>query len=187
MAKVTTIESKPKGGSLIGQIAILLVMTLLAGGAGWGMGGFMSKKAPDATEAKTNAAPAAGHDAPAAEPAKDAHGAPTAVDEGGGHGADPHAALAGNALSLDPIVTNLSSPADVWVRLEMALVVDAPMEQKMTQAVQQDIFAYIRSVRLSQLEGPSGFISLKADILDRAKIRSAGKVKNILIKTLLFE
>ena len=162
------------------QAAGFVVMTILAGGAGWGMGRFMDvgKAAPETAivEAAPTIAPA---DTPKTETG---HGAaPDAHSESG------NALLDGNALSLDPMVTNLSSPSDVWVRLEMSLVVEPGMEPELVQAVQQDIFSYLRSVHLNQFEGPSGFINMKSDILERAKIRTEGKVKAVLIKTLLFE
>jgi flagellar protein FliL len=168
--------AKKKGGGLIVQIVLLLVMCCLAGGAGWGMSGFVSASAPAKDEAAHAAAPVA----------KDAHGVPAAD----GHGESKEgkvASLMGSALLLEPIVTNIASPQDVWVRLEMALVAEGPLEEKIVQTVREDLFAYVRTLRLSQLEGPSGFISLKADLLDRAKIRSEDKVSAVLIKTLLFE
>jgi flagellar protein FliL len=177
---------KKKGGGLVMQIVVLLVMCGLAGGAGWGMSGFMS--APSAAEGETahtstEGAPA---DHAAAPAGKDAHGAPAA--DAHGESKDGEApTLMGSALLLEPIVTNIASPQDVWVRLEMALVADGPLEEKIVQTVREDLFAYVRTLRLSQLEGPSGFISMKADLLDRARIRSEDKVSAVLIKTLLFE
>jgi flagellar protein FliL len=174
-----------KGGGLLMQIVVLLVMCGLAGGAGWGMSGFMS--APAVAEGEATHGPAEGAAEHAAAPAgKDVHGAPAA--DGHGESKDGEApSLMGSSLLLEPIVTNIASPQDVWVRLEMALVAEGPLEEKIIQTVREDLFAYVRTLRLSQLEGPSGFISLKADLLDRAKIRSEDKVSAVLIKTLLFE
>jgi flagellar FliL protein len=42
-------------------------------------------------------------------------------------------------------------------------------------------------VKLAQVEGASGFQHLKADLEERAAVRSGGKVRKILIRTLLFE
>jgi flagellar protein FliL len=168
---------KPKGPSIIVQAAVFAVLTLMAGGAGWGMGQFVSADktaAPAGQPASLKAAPEPHGEAPAS---KDGHEA-----AGSAHGV-----LVGNSLLLEPMVTNLASPSDVWVRLEMALVVEEPLEEEMTQAIHQDLFSYVRTIRLNQLEGPSGYLNFKADLLDRAKIRSEGKVKAVLVKTLLFE
>ena len=43
-------------------------------------------------------------------------------------------------------------------------------------AIAEDIVAYLRTVPLAQLEGPSGFLHLREDLNDRARIRSGGKV-----------
>jgi flagellar protein FliL len=182
---------KKKGSSLITQIIVLLVMSGLAGGAGWGMSSFMTAQQIAAGDAGT--VPGEGHETSKPEGAKhetaaavDAHGAPSGGGHGGSKEGEP-ASLMGSALLLEPIVTNIASPQDVWVRLEIALVAQTPLEEKLTQTIREDMFAYVRTLRLSQLEGPSGFINLKADMLDRAKTRSEDKVSAVLIKTLLFE
>jgi flagellar protein FliL len=187
MARTAAKEDKRKGGSLVMQLGILVVMSALAGGAGWGMSGFMAAaQAPASEGPEAPADVAADHSASAAS--ADAHGAPAADGHGNDAAKEGEApSLMGNALLLEPIVTNIASPQDVWVRLELALVAGAPLEGDLVQMIREDLFAYVRTVRLSQLEGPSGFISLKADLLDRAKIRSEDKVSAILIKTLLFE
>jgi flagellar protein FliL len=178
-----TKSANKKGGGLIMQMVLLLVMCALAGGAGWAMSGFMSASAPAKDEAARASAGTEHTDAPTET---DAHAAP--VEDGHGESKEGEApSLLGSALLLEPIVTNIASPQDVWVRLEMALVAEGPLEEKIVQTVREDLFAYVRTLRLSQLEGPSGFISLKADLLDRAKIRSEDKVSAVLIKTLLFE
>jgi flagellar protein FliL len=176
-------QEKKKSGSLVMQLVMLLVMSGLAGGAGWGMSSFMT--AQQSPGGKMPPLPAAGHEAAPAG-ATD-HAAPAAGHGEGGAKDEGPPSLMGSALLLEPIVTNIASPQDVWVRLELALVAETPLDEKLTQTIREDLFAYVRTVRLSQLEGPSGFISLKADLLDRAKIRSEDKVSAVLIKTLLFE
>ena len=88
---------------------------------------------------------------------------------------------------LEPITTNLAGPVQTWVRLELALVFQDRPDLLMAQSVQQDILAYLRTVKFHQIEGASGFQHLKSDIEERAAIRSDGKVKSVLIRTLLFE
>lgn len=90
-------------------------------------------------------------------------------------------------VHLDPITTNLAGPTDIWVRLELALIFDGKPDLIMAQNVQQDILAYLRTVKFHQVEGASGFQHLRSDIEERAAIRSEGKIKGVLIRTLLFE
>lgn len=170
-------SEKPKGPSIIVQAAVFAVLTLMAGGAGWGMGQFVGA----GTDTDAAAQPMPANAAPQAK------GEAAAQKEGHEAAEGAQGVLVGNSFLLEPMVTNLASPSDVWVRLEMALVTEAPLEEEMTQAIHQDLFTYVRTIRLNQLEGPSGYLNFKADLLDRAKIRSEGKVKAVLIKTLLFE
>ena len=45
----------------------------------------------------------------------------------------------------------------------------------------------MRTVPLAQLEGPSGFLHLREDLNDRARIRSGGKVRELVVHALVLE
>jgi flagellar FliL protein len=47
--------------------------------------------------------------------------------------------------------------------------------------------AYLRTVPLAQIEGPSGFLHLREDLNERARIRSGGKVKELVVQSLMLE
>jgi flagellar FliL protein len=171
-----------KGPSLIVQIAVMAGMTVAAVGIGWFTGAMLSSEAPSA--AATQEAPAAAH-----EPAGEAgHGEQAGEAKEGEHG--PEGAASGNALLLNlaPITTNLAAPRDTWLRLELAIQLEKPSEDPtLADTIQQDLLAYMRTVKLHQIEGASGFQHLKADLTERASIRSDGNVNAVLIRTLLFE
>lgn len=176
---VVTIEQEPvakKGPSLVVQLAVLLALTGVAVGGGWFAGGYMrSEQEATPTDAADHAAPAA------VKPA-----------EAGGHGeaATAEAPAEGHPtiIPLAPITTNLAQPSDVWARLEMSLVFDvAPADAGLADSIHQDLLAYIRTLKLHQVEGASGFQHLRADLEERASLRSEGAVKRILIRTLLLE
>ena len=182
----TTDQAAPakSGPSIVIQIAILLVMTAAAIGIGWFSGSYLNGtvvRAPAAAEAEAEAA---------AKPAKvEGHGT-----EAGGHGEakDEHGAAkdAGNPLLLDlpPIMTNIAAPSDIWLRVELSVIFDEPpTDPGMADAIHQDLLAFVRTVKMHQIEGASGFQHLKADLGERASIRSGGHAKEILIRTLLFE
>jgi len=170
-------EQEPKRGpSLVVQIVVLLVLTAVAAGIGWFSGGFLGKSQPpaQATEAE------AGH-GPTADTAAEA-----------GHGqagdTDAAAALSSRIVDLMPITTNLAVPDTIWIRLELSLVFDKePEDPELASMIQQDIMAYIRTVKLIQVQGASGYQHLKSDILERANIRSQGLVKDVLVRTMIFE
>jgi flagellar FliL protein len=164
-------QAPPKGPSLVIQIMVLLVLTLVAAGAGW-----FSVKLLAGGSAPAEAAHAeSGHD-------KDKKKEEPATPE------DLAAAdLKRGVAALAPITTNLASPANTWVRIELAAVFEAEPDLAMADAVNQDILAFLRTVKMHQVEGPSGFLHLKEDMDERARIRSGGKISHLLIKTLLFE
>jgi flagellar FliL protein len=180
---VAAVENAPapkSGPSIIIQIAVLLVMTGAAVGIGWLSGSYLNSTAPQETAA-ANASPVPDHEASAAG----GHG------EGGGEGHEgEQAAGTGNplVLNLGTITTNLAAPSDTWLRLELSVVLDQPTEDPLlAQAIQQDLLAFMRTVKLHQIEGASGFQHLKSDLLERASIRSDGHVKAVLVRTMLFE
>jgi flagellar FliL protein len=169
----------PKGPSLVIQIVVLLVLTLAAVGLGWVAGMYLKGEA--GPQAETAAAPAADdHAAPMGEHAKPDEG----HAEEGDHGPAPAGPL---IVDLLPITTNLTAPSDVWVRMEATLVFDAPQPPELALVVHQDLLAYMRTLKLHQIEGASGYQHLKADLAERARIRSDGHVTQVLIRTLLFE
>jgi flagellar FliL protein len=165
MSAVEQTVSGKSGPSFIIQIAVLLVLTLVALAMGWGGGRYLISPLPAQKAA----------DQPSkAEGAKKAKKAP-AIGE------------TANVVPLEAIITNLAAPSTVWVRLELSLVFDGPADQSVARAIGQDILAYIRTVKLAEVEGPSGFQHLREDLEERAAVRSGGRVKRILIRTLLFE
>lgn len=182
MTMAITDETEPvkKGPSMVVQIVIMLVLTLVALGLGWGAGMYL----------KNQAAPAAADAAPAETPIpgtdhskKDDHGAaPEEHKEG-----EKPASGAPIVVALEPITTNLAAPNKTWVRLEASIVFDGPPAAGMADLVHQDVLAYMRNVKLHQIEGPSGFQHLRADLDERARVRSDGHVTQVLIRTLLFE
>lgn len=149
--------------SLLVQVAALVGLTVIAIAIGWLSGLYLSnKQTPREDPAATVAAKA------------DETKLVEAAEKLG-------------VVYLEPITTNLAGPTETWARLELALVFSGEVDLVVAQTVQQDILAYLRTVKFHQVDGPSGFQHLKSDIEERAAIRSEGKVKSVLIRTLLFE
>ncbi len=195
-AAVQAIEGPPptkKGPSIIIQIAMLLVLTGAALGAGWFAGGYLRGMVPAGAPAEAAAEPAAaaGHGEPAAaegghggDSGGGGHGEEAAGDHGGAGPAGPTQTL----FNLPPMTTNLAAPSDVWARMEVSLeFTEPPTSMDIVEAVHQDLIAYLRTIKFHQIEGASGIQHLKTDLQERASIRTDGKVKNVYIRTLLFE
>lgn len=91
---------------------------------------------------------------------------------------------------LSPIVTNLVEPADAWVRVDLSLVMDAMADEErksLASEIAADALAYLRTLTLSQIEGASGLQFLREDLSERAATRSHGRVRELMIETLVVQ
>ena len=164
MANVEQAQPK-KGPSLVIQLAMLLVMTGAAVGMGWVSGGYLKQGEKPAP------VPAAPENAGTAQKPAEAGKLTTGP----------------TLVQLQPITTNLASPSEVWIRLEASLLYDTPQPPEMTEQIHQDLMAYVRTLKLHQIEGASGYQHLKADLDERAALRSGGHAKQVLVRTMLLE
>ncbi len=51
----------------------------------------------------------------------------------------------------------------------------------------EDIVAFLRTVSLSQIQGASGFQHLREDLNDRVRVRSGGKVRDLVVQSMIIE
>lgn len=92
--------------------------------------------------------------------------------------------------SIDAVVTNLAEPADTWIRLETAIVfkTGALENPDVTAAeIRQDILAYLRTVTVARLDGPSALQHLRDDLNERVAIRTGGRVSELVLQTLVIQ
>jgi flagellar FliL protein len=107
-----------------------------------------------------------------------------------GASAPPAPAQPSTIFDLPPIVTNLGAPGDTWIRLEGSIIFDPntlPHPEAVAGQIGEDILAYLRTVSLRQLEGPIGLENIRQDLNERAAIRSGGKVRGVVIRTLVVQ
>jgi flagellar FliL protein len=92
-------------------------------------------------------------------------------------------------LPLAPIVTNVASPERTWIRLEASIVLDGEdVDTKgLAAAITEDTVAYLRTLSLPLIEGSSGLLHFREDLNDRVRIRSGGKVRDLIIHTMIVE
>jgi flagellar FliL protein len=91
---------------------------------------------------------------------------------------------------LEAVVTNLASPSDTWVRLEASMVFKngALENPEVTGAeLRQDFLAYLRTVNIAQLEGPSALPHLLEDLNERAAVRTNGRVSELVVQALVIQ
>jgi flagellar FliL protein len=161
MAKAAAKGEKKSSGGL--SILGLLIITLLGAGAG----GFFGMQVPGLTKSGPEKAKAEDPSEREQKPPQVSHVQP-----------------------LPPITTNLAQPSTTWIRIESALVVNAnlgPEANVLAAKMSEDIIGYLRTVSLDQIEGASGFQHLREDLNDRVRLRSEGKVLELIIQSLILE
>lgn len=167
--------SESKKPSLVMTIAVVAILSLVAGGGGWGLGQMIAPPPADAAvKAEEANAAAAG-----------AHGEPGAKGEE--QGLARISTEQNGVVQLEPITSNLSYPSENWVRLDVALLFNGVPDVVMAEQIHQDIVAYLRTVSLQQIQGPRGFQYLKDDIQERVDLRSEGRVTNVMFRTFVIE
>lgn len=186
-------EDRQSGPTMKSILIGIVLSIVFGGGSGFGLGFFIG--APDGV-AKVEQGETALESPETKEEKQPENGEPQKAEE---ESAKPESAdgkqseVASPSANhpvitpLDPIVTNLSDPSEVWIRLELAVTSDLPLEPDISGKIHQDLFAYVRAMRLGEMAGPSAFIDLKAELLARARQRSENKVHNLYVKTLLYE
>ena len=88
------------------------------------------------------------------------------------------------------ITANLAQPKTTWIRLEASLVVKqdlGPEADVLASKMAEDIVGFLRTVTMEQIAGPSGFQHLREDLNDRVRVRSEGKVSELIIQSLILE
>lgn len=158
----TAASSEP---SVAAWLAILGVLTLVAGGAG-GVLGLLIVPEPVAV----------------VEPDEDKAEAEEETK--------PKYAEGEQVRMLPPIITNLVSPRGTYIRLEGAVVFASTAEgdtELLVNKITDDILSVLRTMTLAQIEGASGLQHLREDLSGRAAIRSNGLAKEIVLHSLVVE
>jgi flagellar protein FliL len=84
-------------------------------------------------------------------------------------------------------VTNMAAPAGAWIRMEGSVVTDPLNEEEasvLVARIGEDIVSYVSA---SQIAGARGLQYLREDLNERATIRSGGKVRELIIETLVVQ
>jgi flagellar FliL protein len=168
-AKADEGKTAGKGGMSMAQNAIgFVVAGAIAAGVGVGIAS-MNKPAEPAAAPKAEAKPG---------------GKPA---EGEGREAAPAAM---GSMDIPPVVTNLASPHEVWIRVEGAVVFEGaklPRGDALAAEIAADLLAYLRTLTLEQIQGVAGLEHLRSDINERVRTRSQGLVKTFIIKALVVQ
>ena len=100
-----------------------------------------------------------------------------------------HDPLTSRLYRLKPIVTNLTEPADVWLRLDAAIVFEdeMPNSEIVSAEISEDLLAFLKTLKVGQLEGATQLQHLREDLRDRVAIRSGGDVRDLIIESLVVQ
>ena len=173
MAEVTIDENQqaePKGSDTRAIIMALVVLTLLAVLLGSGIGFLMSRSIEQNVARKEEKAGST----------QSGHSPKNYTDDI-------------TLVKLEPITTNLMSPDSVFIKIESSLVVptevgaDKDLIGTLSAEISQDLLTFMSTVTLAQLQGPSGLQNLREDLSERAAIRSGGKVRELILETMIVQ
>jgi flagellar FliL protein len=145
------------------MIGALALLTLIAAGTGGGLGLALVDQVEDAVITKQTTAE---------KPVASDYTGPTHLE------------------SLPPIVTNLAAPAETWIRLESSIVFAEEAvsgDEVLAGEITEDILAYLRTLTLAQVDGPSGMQFLREDLGERVRTRSGGRVSELVIRGLILQ
>lgn len=190
---------KTGGGAMLLGIVVFL-LSIAGAGAGFTVGTLIGggAEALSGKDPADAAKPAVEDIAHAAAAPEDAHGETPAHGEPAAEAAatetepeaepiDPHTL---KVTRFPPVLTTLAEPKGKWIRLEGAILTgsegEVPPELLAEQAGEQ-ILAYLRTLRLDQIEGPSGFLGLRSDLTETVKVLSGGEIQGVLIHGLVVE
>lgn len=92
--------------------------------------------------------------------------------------------------NLPPVVTTLDGPQRDWVRIEASIVLagePSAGDDLLAAKIAEDIVAFMQTVSAADIEGASGFQHLREDLIDRARVRSDGRVRDLVVHTFIVE
>ena len=170
MAAIASEDDAPKkSGSLIVTVAAIAGLSIVAAGGGWFLGTII---APQKKAAEQKAAMHIEHDKRKQEDAAKKEEISTEAN---------------GVVLLQPLTTNLAYPSDKWIRLEVSLIFRDRPDVATAEAIHQDLMAYLRTLSLQEIEGARGFEHLRNDLQERARLRSKGRVTQLMIRTFVVE
>ncbi|MEM7069140.1 MAG: flagellar basal body-associated FliL family protein [Pseudomonadota bacterium] len=169
-------NEEDKKPSSMGFILGLVIVTGIAVGAGWFLGGQFVPKPDDKemlAEVTKNPDELKKDDADSEE-----------MEEGYKKTED------NPVVKLDPIIVALRDSENAFLRLELAVVTGKDEEiygDESKLRIVDAISTYSKTLSIKQISGPSGYLHFREDVLDVARLSTEGAVKDILILSMVAE
>lgn len=181
---------------LMTTLVVVLLLTLVGAGAGFALGTLLApaEKAEtpqpesgvasaNADEHKSAGASEEGTEKKPAEPGE----TPETPE------AEEDAEVPEQDLKIVPfpaVLTTLAEPRGKWIRVEGSILAVSGGEKTPEMLAEESgerILAYLRTVRLAQLESASGVQGLRDDLNETVRTLSGGQVRGVLIHGLVVE
>ncbi len=166
---------------------VVLLLTLIGAGVGFSVGIFMGD--PEATTnpgtVEDGSAEKTVESSDSKEPGPEGEAASDDMQESEGLSPDEL-----TLAPLPPVLTSLAEPKGKWIRLEGSIMISKASKKRpelLAEESGEQILAYLRTVRLNQLESPSGILGLRDDLDETVQTLSGGDVRGVLIHGLVVE
>jgi hypothetical protein len=201
MAADRTSGKKANGSSgVVAMAAVFGMVTILAIGAGW----FVGTQIRSVTQAQTDGPAGSGHglaagsDKDAAALSKNIHasGHASRGDKSGETAASEAESSILSSFShptsvkLQPIVSNIGTSGDEWMRLEVAVIFGSDagsIADTEKDTISEAIVAMLRRMDKETLAGPSGFLQFREDLDDTVMISTGGRANSAKILSMVVE
>ena len=103
---------------------------------------------------------------------------------------DAKSSLDYDIVAMQPVITNLADASSVWVRLEGSFLIGRDGEAKpeeLAVRLSQYVLAYLRTLKLTDLQGPGSLPAISQDLNEIVATMSNGQAGGLLISGLVFE
>ena len=158
--------AKKKKSAVLGFIVTLLLVSVLAVGAGWFVAGQIKPKPEVAEDEQPKTL------VKKEKKKKEKEKKPE------------------NFVKLEPILTKLAKSNGKWIRLELGVLADAEAKlndlEKKLELIDH-MSAFLRTISLSEISGPAGYMHLREDLIDRAKLATDGMATDVFVLSLVTE
>ena len=167
-------DAAPKTGGFATTAISIVVTSAIAAGVAWFSTDLLAPQGSTDTGGKAQHASAKGDGYAGAE-------------DKGGHKEE---GASGSFVRMEPVVSNMHGAEEVWMRLELGLIMregERGLGAAALGEVKDGLIGMLRNTRLSEIEGASGFLHFREDVFDLVRMRTNGKVKDVTILSLVVE
>lgn len=176
-------EQPKKKSGLVPSIIAVVILSGIAVGAGW----FVASQSGPSKMASVEETKPAKKISNKGKKDKDKK------KSGSDHAGDGSDSLySGNNVftKFEPFIVNLPRSDNSLIRLELGMLAESgySITSASTQAeIVNGISTYLKTVELDLYAGPSGYLHLREDLLERAQLTSDGKVQKVFILSMAVE